>query len=544
MKKVRSDDPRFGKAVRSLSKSARTIADALDIPVNIRKELSCDEIRQICHALLEGLVAASQVSIGSEIRSIFGESKSDLGAQFRLGLTGEAPMTLQEAGNRVGVSRERVRQKQEKIDALFSEGRPYTPVLDKGLRIIQDLMANGVDDRVTIEGSLREAAVLTDGDTVRELIAFGALKGGPVFSIYDRAPIDIILRGQNAEGLIKAIECVRRTAIERTRDFGACHVDAFVTALESEGLSEWAVRVPMLLSAVDDVEWLEEGSWLRVKRKWNRIANHARKVFSVSPRIRVADLRRGLMRSHRIGQVPPRQVLGQLLVRELPDLGITFDGECLTATEPQRPEDVLAPLELQLYTPLAKAGGVMSREALESAALAGGMNFSSFHVMLGYSAIIDRLVKGVYALRGAAIAPGVVETLAPKGSFRQAAVKDFGHQEDGSVWLVQKASAAVIKTGTLTLPTPLKPYLKGQYCLLVDGKRAVQEASVSSGQVRLPRRMLAIMGTEPDDFVLLKFSPKEQTVAVSVGDESIVDRPDMASSFEEDPNGDAIDVTT
>src|SRR5580658_2579138 len=85
MKKVRSDDPRFGKAVRSLSKSARTIADALDIPVNIRKELSCDEIRQICHALLEGLVAASQVSIGSEIRSIFGESKSDLGAQFRLG---------------------------------------------------------------------------------------------------------------------------------------------------------------------------------------------------------------------------------------------------------------------------------------------------------------------------------------------------------------------------------------------------------------------------------------------------------------------------
>ena len=214
-----------------------------------------------------------------------------------------------------------------------------------------------------------------------------------------------------------------------------------------------------------------------------------------------------------------------MLVLELPDLGLEFDGEKLAATRPQLAADVLSPLEFVLYDALNSNGGIMSRDALEREVTAKGMNLSSFHVMIGYSVIIDRPAKGVYALRGAISQPGVVESLMPKVRVRQTAMKDHGHFEDGKLWLVQKVTEAAVKYETLALPAVLRQYITdGQYNVQMNNSPTTYRAGISSSQVRFQGRFLRAQGVEADDFVLLSFDCKGKALSVAFGDEDVFEK--------------------
>jgi hypothetical protein len=532
MGRVRFDDPRFGKALREFSATANTLAEAFDNPPLIRSSLKGDALKNLATALISRLDEALRMTTGQEIASVCGDTQSDLGAMLRLGLTGLKPMTLQEAGDHVGVSRERVRQKQEKLQEKLEQGKPYTPTLDRGLRAIQELLARGIDNVAEIESELRSAGILGEKDTLPQLLAFGGLKGNQRFKLLEAKSIRILVPSRDADAVAAASECARLIAMERTRDFGACPVEAVAHALEENGFSTWASRVPLLLSSVADIEWLEDGAWFRVKRSRNAIANHSRKILAVSPRIRIADLRRGLMRSHRVAHVPPKHVLGKILALELPDLLIEFDGETIVATLPQSPEDILSPLEYELYFALHQHGGIMSREALEREVMAKGMNLSSFHVMIGYSVIIERHAKGVYALRGMAIQPGVVEALLPKGHVRRPSTLDYGHLEDGQIWLVQRLTEASVKYEALSLPAALRQYLGGQYKISLSATLTTYQATVSSGQIRFPREFLHAQGAEADDFILLRVDVKGHVMDVAFGDEDVFEKIKAPSEHE------------
>src|SRR5206468_8639115 len=68
---------------------------------------------------------------------------SDLGSKLealsaRLGWSGKPPITLEEAGSVVGISRERVRQLQKRTLDRLPQHPVFMPLLDAAIRLLRD----------------------------------------------------------------------------------------------------------------------------------------------------------------------------------------------------------------------------------------------------------------------------------------------------------------------------------------------------------------------------------------------------------------------
>jgi hypothetical protein len=436
-------------------------------------------------------------------------------------------MTLQEAGEIMGVTRERVRQKEAKLEAVISKGKPYTPVLDKALLALGEIVGMDVSELSNTESALRSSGVLAERERVCQILRFGNFVGSCKYEISSFNGVEVVARSEVLRDFAAFRDKVRDTLDTMTRDFGAVPFEGLQDALEQGTIaSNSARRILFALKTWgEEVEWLESNEWLRLRRGWSRIRNFAVKVLSVSPSMRVSDLRRGLQRHYRIRHVPQSRILGKLLASDLHDIGATFDGTWLTVSNPPDPLLTLSSVDLIVYEELKANGGVMARAALESAAKAKGMPGGTFHVAIGYSPVFDRIMKGVYAIRGVAIAPGVAESLQKSTERPTALARDYGHLTDGRVYLSQEMSQFAVDHAIFGRPVGIKDYVAdGNYTINVDGQPTPYEIRCSSSQIRFSANALKTFGVDPGDFVLMVFDTTNFVVDLSIGDENVVEK--------------------
>ena len=281
--------------------------------------------------------------------------------------------------------------------------------------------------------------------------------------------------------------------------------------------------VTQTLQGHQDFQWLDEaGGWFwltSVSR--NRLLNRINKVLSVSPKISVAELRAGVAREYRMkGVVPPQRVLLELCRQAA---GYLVEGNTVSADPPVAWWDTLSENEQILLLALETHGPVMRRQELEELCVGLGMKRSTFFVRLGYSPFIARYARGVYGLRGAAVEPGLVESLiAPRQKGR--VLKDYGWTADGRVWLGFQLSQAMISSGTFTVPTAMKTFVSGEFLLKAEdgspiGTAVVQE-SWSWGLGPFFRRR----GGEPGDHLILVFDLAAREAVVHIGDADLLDQ--------------------
>ena len=316
------------------------------------------------------------------------------------------------------------------------------------------------------------------------------------------------------------IQCARKSV----EHWGVTTVED-ITAQVTEQLPEPAHSdfVSQVLQGHQDFQWLDEvGGWFwltSVSR--NRLLNRINKVLSVSPRINVAELRAGVAREYRMqGVVPPQRVLLELCRQAA---GYLVEGSTVGADPPVAWGKALNETEQILLLALETHGPVMRREELEELCVALGMKRSTFYVRLGYSPFIARYARGVYGLRGAAVEPGLVESLiAPRRKGR--VLKDYGWTTDGEVWLGFELSEAMISSGVFTVPTAMKTYVSGEFRLKVEdgssiGTVVVQESGAWGLGPFFTRR-----GGEPGDHLILVFDLVAREAVVHIGDADLLDK--------------------
>jgi len=471
MRKVTRDDLRFQSLVRSLSATAPNLLVTVDGD-SCRPRLT-KKIGAIAQQLCEEIQAARRLTLSEEITAILNARSDNSGVILRLGLLDGEPMTLQEAGEIMGVTRERVRQKEAKLEVAISKGKPYTPVLEKTLLALGEIVGTDVSQLSDVESALRSSGVLTQSERACQILRFGNLVGSCKYEITSFNGIDVIARTEVLRDFAAFRDRVRDTLDTMTRDFGAVPFEGLQDALEQGTVAPHsAKRILFALKTWgDEVEWLETNEWLRLRRGWSRIRNFAIKVLSVSPSMRVSDLRRGLQRHHRIRHVPQSRILGKMLASDLHDIGASFDGTWLTVANPPDPLLTLSSVDLIVYEVLRANGGVMARAALEAATKAKGMPGGTFHVAIGYSPVFDRIMKGVYAIRGVAVAPGLAESLLKSTERPTALARDYGHLTDGRVYLSQEMSQFAVDHAMLGRPVGIKDYVAdSNYSINVDGQ--------------------------------------------------------------------------
>jgi hypothetical protein len=375
-------------------------------------------------------------------------------------------------------------------------------------------------------GSL-EAALLSSGITSSLFRISGILNAAIILDIecvVREVRIDQFrfIITNDSEFYTKVVEFARLIRA-RSRPHGCTNFEAVLDELEIEGENDRQSLFKFVRSNPDFI-------WLDQEKKWlwdikssevgiNRIVNIIRKIFSLTPSLHVSELRQALNRYHRISYTPPIQVLLGLC-RHLDFLDVvenqvsTKSGATLSSTLSGLEETLIAAFQGE---------PVFDRATLEANALALGMNRSSFYVMIGYSPIVVRLSRGVYAPIGAKVPPGAVEANQPTID-RGKRIVDFGWRDSRYIWIAYNLTKSLMRDGLASVPASLKEFLQGEWPIEVTQSGRTETVTIDDTRVYGFGKFLDRRGAEVGDTLVLAFDTKERQFHLELGGEELLER--------------------
>lgn len=531
-------DIRIGERLSHLPKSAGLIGLPLDVldraayrteTIPMHALTRCSDALQALHVQLRGLNSQTLEQELEEIaRAAVSRGHGADAVIMRLGMDGSHPMKLEAAGERLGVTRERVRQIVAKA-RQFSEGRiVYAPVLDRALAMVAESVP--VSEGACNE-SWRRARLTSRPFALMSIVSAAEFAERAVdFAIDDSGgePCAVPSTWVASEGESIVVKGVRHEAIRLSDRYGAIQIDELASrtaiALEVEvGLDEIRTAV----AGLRDVSWLDENQewlWLDGRSlKRNRIVNRMTKALSVAGRLQLADLRSALRRDPRMGGFAlPSAVLAAVCGRIE---WLTVQDGWVQPTAPLNFRDCLSGVELTVVGILDEFGPVMRVQDVWQVAQAEGIQHVRFWQVLAGSPAIQRHARSVYGLRGRPIsASDLFEMIEETPGGWTRVLEERGRLSDGSFWIRYRVNANALRIGTLTLPSVFRNEVDGDVELLdADGERL---SSVRFGNARIAGlgRAFRVLGAEEDDHVALHVRPDASTAIVMIGDsESVSD---------------------
>ncbi len=471
------------------------------------------------HDLVDRADGFRKLGIVPELESIVaalpGSSRGWQAIELRLGLGGEPPKTLQETGERLRLTRERVRQLEKRIFDLLERQSVWTPALAKGIRKLSRELPLTEDE---VWKLLRQEQLLAEGESLplESLERIGLLLGKRLsFEVRDEWLVP--------SGSADALDAVGRVARKLISHWGTATVSELIAILDEEGkgeLDEATARI--VLDAAPGLRWLDsrrEWFWITGLAR-NRLLNQVEKIMSVAGSIDAGELRDGVGRHHRMkGFRPPREIL----MRLCEDCSLySRDGSTIVggAGLPDW-RTLLGKNERTIVAILFEEGSVMRRDELERRAVEKeGLNRNSFYAYLAYSPVLERYAPGVFGLRGAKITAAEVKAMIPP-RVRTQVLQDHGWTADGRVWIAYKLSSASRVTGVLGVPSVLDDLLRGSYALASEDNRHVGTLTIEDSMWGLSP-FFNRRGVEAGDHIVVTFDLAERSATIATGGEDLL----------------------
>jgi hypothetical protein len=449
----------------------------------------------------------------------------------RFGWNGEEPQTLEVCGQRLGVTRERIRQIQALVIARIPKHPVFMPQLDQALSAVEKrtplklvdaarlLREMGISDRDFHPAGLLEAAALLGRETI---LTISEARTGE----------KMVTRQSEARMLRLIPKLARRVATKA----GVTSVFQVQEEAREQGSKVTEVQVRENIHGGnfdfldDDWFWAPD-----VKHSRNRLHNLTRKLLSVASPQDVLTLRDGIRRAYKWRRltgmryrnltVPPTRILLEFY-RRCP--GFRVETEMIHASEPFDPKKELSDVDYVFVEVLRSSpSGILDRDSLAAACLTRGMNENTFNVYTSYSAILEHVDVNIWKLRGIKVDPTSVEAMRIANHLRpkQRRVLQFGWGKNGALWLaarVPKLAGSMI----IGCPGPIRRFLDGQQfaCKSKEGNQdcgtiTINDRGTSYGYGQFMRRY----GVDENDVFLAEFDLNEQTVTLSVVDDEILD---------------------
>lgn len=523
LKNIRRDDPRLWQLLRAVdvnAKNAFEVAERLIAGLNVSVN-SAATVQQL-RDLQKRIRALSRMTLDEEVGELIGDVGSERNRMIiarRFAWDGGEGATLQEVGDSLGITRERVRQVCDRLTKRLEGKLVFTPALDRALKFVSSHLPGAADEI--------ESKFISEGLTKGEFRLEGVLSAAEMFGrnvpfIITKVGGKRLALAPDMENIAGVISQASRRAIEH---WGVSTVaDVAARATERAGTSIDADLVIHVLSEKSDFRWLDEsGGWFWLSSvPRNRLLNQIEKVLSVAERIDVTELRAGVSRHHRMkGVAPTKRVLLELCKQTSL---YRVEGSTVIADPPLNWEETISDIEQFMVLTLKEHGPVMRRSEFEKLCIDLGINRVTFYAYLKYSPVIMKYAIGVYGLRGVQVLPGVIESLKPDFRQRQGRVlMDYGWTLEGKVWIGYKISEAMIKSGVVGVPGAIKRFVAGEFILKTeDGLqigRLVARDSNAWGLGTFFRRR----GGEVGDYLVILIDQAIKEATVYIGDENLLD---------------------
>ena len=520
--KVKSTDPRLGADVRALHQRANTAREAGELllaapPPPAQRAKKTAQMRDLI-AVADVLRGLGLIEELEDIAVAVLKSKRGWQAlELRFGLGGEQPKTLQDTGDRLGLTRERIRQLEKQFSTQLKRRGVWAPAFHRTIRLLRDALPVTEEEAQEL---LRRERLLGDCET----LPFQTL---PKLSQLLRRGLPFAV----AEGRLlparagEAVAALGPMARRLTTHWGATTVDELRATLAEEGKEEIDDQtVCMVLESTAGFQWLDrEGGWFWIRSTArNRLLNQVEKIMSVAGSIEIGELRDGVGRHYRMkGFRPPREVLARLCE----DSGLYQRREDVIIGGRHLPDwrQVLGKNDATIVSVLFDDGPVMRRDELEHRAVEEeGLNRSSFYVSLTYSPVLERYAPGVFGLRGAPVSAAEIKAMIPPRA-RRRVLQDHGWTSDGKIWIAYKVSPSGLASGVLGVPSVLDDLLRGSFNLTSEDGRSVGTLVVDDNMWGLSpfyRRR----GVEVGDYVVVIFDAGDATATIVTGGVDLLSR--------------------
>jgi hypothetical protein len=528
--RIYSRDPRFKQLL-----GGRLDLPLYRLPVSLPQtrvaaaEAALEEARPIVQAISRSRLSSQ---LADYLRALIGArrfARTGTALMARFGLSGEAPCTLQEAGNLSGLTRERIRQLERKYLKLQKQAleRPFMPALEKALQLLAEwapVSAPVAEQRL---GTSRVTSGRFDIESV--LAAAEFLGFVPSISLLEAAGCNMVVSalvpGQEAL-LSRAMLRITSRARRGIAHVSEVEADLGGRAQVGEGL------VASVLTAIPGIhvqgEWfwdLESGGGGR-----NKIVNLTTKMLSVNSPMSLQTLREG-MRRHERGRdrsSPPPLAVLEAFYKSRPEYAIDQQGRIsTTAALPSLSR--VSKAERQMIQILKRApDALMDRATLVEACYAAGMNLATVTQFTSYNPCLERIAPNVWAPRGTNVSPAVLREFRRMHGWRIAPSNDAetGWDRSGRPWWAFKVTVGLLAaSGATTIPSSVKSVLGRDYeCFTESGAACgVLRASGDSPFVWGWSRFFSVASVDAGDYVRAAFDIANRTAVLEVGGSELLE---------------------
>jgi hypothetical protein len=450
----------------------------------------------------------------------------------RFGWAGNPPLTLEEAGQRLNITRERMRQLQEKVlGRLKAISFPiFLPALDEALRVLVEVSPI---DTVSASSVLKQRGI-SEIAFHPECVVDAAIACG-------RSP-PIQLQTINRKTIVAAApirdaDTILRIAYRQAHASGASNVGEVAAEMGAKGIAVDEATIRHVLRDFSRVQFLE-GEWFchrPANPERDRLRNVTRKILSVASPIELGVIREGLRREYRYRGyrgvktwsllVPPRSVLGAYY--DLHPEFIIEHGDMIRPNEPLDYRIELALNDAILVDALRSSPAcVLDRASLATECIRRSMNINTFSIYLTYSPVIMHLGTDLWSLRGVRVDPAAVEALREANAIRprEKRVLDHTWTSDGQLRLAARIPPAHDAANlVVNIPGPIRRYLSGRQFDAMDedgvghGLVRVNDEGASYGFVPFLRQR----GADAGDILIAEFDLIKNVALLRLGDDEL-----------------------
>jgi len=443
------------------------------------------------------------------------------------GWNGEDPRTLDSVGKEFGLTRERVRQIEERALERLKRHKIDPEYLKSAIELLRK---EGIIAGSQLARRLYKARVARGEFSILSVKLAAEILGIKwPFSIFSVGSKNILIRANDGEKFAKVLPIVRR----RVSEAGCLNIFSLASEMKIEESSIDALRA--FLEFFPQIEWLDQSKeWLFLRdAARNRLLNLCAKVLGVCPRIRLSELRRAVAKSNRLPIAPSQKVLSAFVERiglgRVEDGIVVADASVVTALNPDS-------TEAKMLQVLETYGPVMAGEEFAEKCIAGGINATTFYIYRIISPVICSLGKNVYSKVGADVMPGVVEEILLQRR-RAPRVSDYGWTPNGRLWFGTELSRLVITIGSIRLRSFVSELVQGEWNVKLPDGADCGTVVCKDSLIWSFRKAFALLGVEPDDFTVIEFDMGIRTATVRVGGPELfeaIQNPQALSNLEVD----------
>lgn len=457
-------------------------------------------------------------------RMAFGKEPSAewlTGLAMRAGSRGPVA-TLEEAGQFLGVTRERVRQVMRKI-APYLAGKTIGG-LEEVAQILHERspvpepigrrLARTGRTRTTLTGAGFLSLVKLLGTSPRALIGV------------DLVEVDDWLVEKSEAPVMKALSVAKK----HTSKYGLTTVDEIRQALATPENPLDPTDFRRVLKAEPSVRW--HGEWLWVDKDKdaphsNRLVNTARSILSVNSPQLIASVHEGARRVWKFRQLdilPPVDAMKAFF-----DASPYFVviGDEVAPVQPLDYHDVLGDVAGTMVDILKSTPyQVMDRQSFHEACLEAGIARGTFGVWTTFAEWMERFAPNVWGLRGSKPNPAAVETIRLAALARSKAEphrKTWSWGPDGSVIQTMDVTTSLLNTGVLSFDAEVGALLAGQSIALLKEGQPVGTAKVGAEHLFSWGwfSALAAIGAQRSDVLQVRISLTTGSADLRIGGEEL-----------------------